>query len=399
MKAAAAMMAVAMTCGLTPASAFAVTGSQVAADGTYTATANVVNPAPDEDEWDDYSVDVAVTVSGGKIAGITATDAPADSASYLAKAVSKKKGISTLLTGQEATEDTVNSWDAVSGATIASAAVKSAAAAALNSAPEAAAPTATPEPTTVPTATPEPTATPAPTATPEPTATPTPEEDEYVYGTANLSYADFYYGELNDVAESDTMDLAAEDKVAAAGMCESGQYDAVSSATNSDRKSHGYALTYWENDGTTGTLIEGVKDVGIRVSKSLYDQAKEAIANGKACNNQLLTIIGSMTVSDTPLTEYKVLNGDGTLGAMVTETTASDATATITTNTKYGNYQIDVNGTVPDVSEIEGVVLETTDGAKYGLEHLENIWLKPAELAFAAESGVVSHGRTIDCGR
>lgn len=118
MKAAAAMMAVAMTCGLTPASAFAVTGSQVAADGTYTATANVVNPAPDEDEWDDYSVDVAVTVSGGKIAGITATDAPADSASYLAKAVSKKKGISTLLTGQEATEDTVNSWDAVSGATI-----------------------------------------------------------------------------------------------------------------------------------------------------------------------------------------------------------------------------------------------------------------------------------------
>ena len=35
---------------------------------------------------------------------------------------------------------------------------------------------------------------------------------EYVYGTVNLSYADYYYGEVNEVAVNATMDLTAADK-------------------------------------------------------------------------------------------------------------------------------------------------------------------------------------------
>lgn len=53
----------------------------------------------------------------------------------------------------------------------------------------------------------------------------------YIYGTVDLSYADFYYGELNDVEASSTMDLTAADKVTASNYRKDGMYDAVSSAT------------------------------------------------------------------------------------------------------------------------------------------------------------------------
>ena len=64
--------------------------------------------------------------------------------------------------------------------------------------------------------------------------------DKYVYGTANLSYADFYYGELNNVKEDTTLDLTSDK---AASYRESGMYDAVSSATTNKYKSF-FSSTY-----------------------------------------------------------------------------------------------------------------------------------------------------------
>ena len=61
----------------------------------------------------------------------------AESDSYFAKAVSKSKGIQKMLVGKAATEDTINGWDSVSGATRTSKAVKEAALAAIKSANEA----------------------------------------------------------------------------------------------------------------------------------------------------------------------------------------------------------------------------------------------------------------------
>ena len=58
-------------------------------------------------------------------------------------------------------------------------------------------------------------------------------ESGFVYGTANIPYADFFYGEMNDVAQNATMQLDAADPVTAAGYREEGMYDAVTSCTNS----------------------------------------------------------------------------------------------------------------------------------------------------------------------
>jgi len=114
MKVKAMSMAVAMSMvvGLCPSTIFAATGSQTAKDGTYTKTAHVARTAEDdenEDEWNEYDVEVSLKVEDGKFSAITVTPGEgynAESDSYFAKAVSKSKGIQKMLVGKAATEDT-----------------------------------------------------------------------------------------------------------------------------------------------------------------------------------------------------------------------------------------------------------------------------------------------------
>ena len=138
----AGLMIAAMTAGVCPTTAFAVTGGQVAKDGTYTATAHVTRTEKDdEDEWDEYDIDVSLTVKDGKFSDITVTPGTGYSTGnkkYLRWAYTDPTGIKTLLEGKEATADTVNGWDAVSGATRTSDAAKKAALKALEQAEEAA---------------------------------------------------------------------------------------------------------------------------------------------------------------------------------------------------------------------------------------------------------------------
>ena len=61
-----------VTATMFPTSAFAVTDSQVAADGTYSSTAHVTRTEEDtDDEWDEYDVNVKLTVKDGKLSDIT----------------------------------------------------------------------------------------------------------------------------------------------------------------------------------------------------------------------------------------------------------------------------------------------------------------------------------------
>ena len=139
----AGLMIAAMTAGVCPTTAFAVTEGQVAADGTYKATAHVTRTEADsDDEWDEYDVEVSLTVADGKFTDITVTptngyNATANS-SYFSKAYDKSKGIKTKLLGQKATSDTVNGWDTKTGATRTSDAVKKAATEVIEKAAEAA---------------------------------------------------------------------------------------------------------------------------------------------------------------------------------------------------------------------------------------------------------------------
>lgn len=226
---------------------------------------------------------------------------------------------------------------------------------------------------------------------------------DMVYGTLNLSYADFYYGELNDTAagEETIPDLEA-DLAAEAGYKETGMYDAVTSATTS--KSKRFDATYFEEiqeNGAAKVKIYGLKDVQVAIPKALYDNILAEKEKGTACANDLYDYVEDMTVSEEAFTEYKVLNADGTFSKMVTEIVVDeDAAATVQTGTAWGNYQLSMENldvTNADLANIMGAVVETEDGARYGLKHLDNLWLQPQEIAFAVEPDFVEpHGNTIE---
>lgn len=111
-----------------------------------------------------------------------------------------------------------------------------------------------------------------------------------------------------------------------------------------------------------------------------------------------------MKLSDTTPSEYKILNGDGTLTAMKSEVIEDTSdTLTIKTQSSYGQYEVDpVTSENSPLSNLDakksllGIIVEDEDGTKYGMEHLENIY-GGGKFSFAVTDGFKEkHGNTID---
>ena len=70
----------------------------------------------------------------------------------------------------------------------------------------------------------------------------------------------------------------------------------------------------------------------------------------------------------------------------------------VETSTKYLRNSRQDEG-FPVNSTIQGIILETTEGYKVGLEHLSNIWVQPYKLSFnvaneAATMGIAKSDNT-----
>ena len=431
MKVKAMSMAVAMSMvvGLCPSTIFAATGSQTTKDGTYTKTAHVARTAEDdenEDEWNEYDVEVSLKVEDGKFSAITVTPGEgynAESDSYFAKAVSKSKGIQKMLVGKAATEDTINGWDSVSGATRTSKAVKEAALAAIKSANEAVTVDTTKLEAAITAAealkeadytadswsamqTKLTAAKAALTAKESQSAVDTAADElnaavkalkkaevaKETYVLMNIPYSEFY----------------AADQVAGA--------DSVSSATKAKTRSTLAAGSYHVNsDGTDITGITypvKISDASVlknytqitddsKLSITVNMKGKETTTeyNGKDALFESASY-SYYILSETP-SYYKeaTVNADGSLSfSEVKGATAqklSDASIDFTTDTKYGDYELDVNGLPKTVNTVYGVVISTKEGDNYGLRHLENIW-KKKELAWSTGFVTTSHGNTLN---
>lgn len=225
--------------------------------------------------------------------------------------------------------------------------------------------------------------------------------NDYVYGTVNLPYADYYYGELNTVPQDATLQLTADDR--AKSLREDGYLDTISSATTSKWKMYGptYYSPHENNDG--GGYIYGVGNCSVAIPKTLYTEAKELLSseNKTQCNNPLLDIVSNFTENENQATpsEYKILNGDGTLTATYdTEVKHIDATTTssIANNTTYGHYQLDItDDNLPDKNDMEGAIFEAIDNngnvSKYALLHSDNLWFQSGHIAFAIKDNFVVH--------
>ena len=119
------------------------------------------------------------------------------------------------------------------------------------------------------------------------------------------------------------------------------------------------------------------------MSTALYNDVQNAISKGVICQNPLMELVSNMTLSEQIPVEYKVINSDGTLSKTIGNTiTVENASATLTTISSWGNYQINFEGFDIDAATVQGAIMETNDGALYGLQHEDNLWIKASELSF-----------------
>ena len=100
-KSLAAVMAASMTMSLLPGTVLADSASGVLADGTYESTAHVTRTAEDDEDenaWDEYDVNVKITVADGKFSDIAVTPGSGyntENATYFKKAATNSKGFKT----------------------------------------------------------------------------------------------------------------------------------------------------------------------------------------------------------------------------------------------------------------------------------------------------------------
>ena len=432
-KALAAVMTASMVTGMAPASVYAASGEQVAKDGTYTQTTHAKDG--DGDGWSEYDVEVSLTVENGKFKEITVTPSrtydSGESKTYLEWAVnannSKRVGIRTKLLNQSATESTINSWDTVSGATYTSKAIKEAALAAIKSAPAADAEvkidttalesaiakaealqkdsyteaswnamqtklTAAKDALTkkesqdaVTTAVSE-----LETAISGLEAAPVTPTEKVEYVLMNIPYADFYASELNNSVAVDSVSSATLNKTRTSSMV-GGSYH----VSQGGEDITGIVFPVKVPEGMDLSKFKQVTDSdSVTISVTNRGQTKETTYTGKDA------LFENASYSYYVLSEAPAYYKEATVDAsgnvsfgkvQGTVNKVSGVTGEFKTTSKYGDYQLNLDGITFDTDEISAVVFSTKEGHDYGMRHVENIW-RGTELAWSTGFTTQVHG-------
>lgn len=189
----------------------------------------------------------------------------------------------------------------------------------------------------------------------------------YTYGTANLTYAEYYSGDVSSVDSIDAVSSATKAKYAIMPNMDTDFVD--------------------ENNNANGYHIVGVKNVVVAVNTDDVETYKQLNP----------TFVETGKDAPTQYKEVKIEDNKATYSKMVMNIvdTVKDANAELLTGTNWGDYQINVTdgekkyirNTREDEgftinSEIQGIILETKTGLKVGMEHLQSIWVQPYEVSF-----------------
>ena len=432
-KALAAVMTASMVTGMAPASVYAASGEQVAKDGTYTQTTHAKDG--DGDGWSEYDVEVSLTVENGKFKEITVTPSrtydSGESKTYLEWAVnannSKRVGIRTKLLNQSATESTINSWDTVSGATYTSRAIKEAALAAIKSAPVADAEvkidttalesaiakaealqkdsyteaswnamqtklTAAKDALTKKESQDAVTkaASELETAISGLEAAPVTPTEKVEYVLMNIPYADFYASELNNSVAVDSVSSATLNKTRTSSLV-GGSYH----VSQGGEDITGIVFPVKVPEGMDLSKFKQVTDSdSVTISVTNRGQTKETTYTGKDALFENASY-SYYVLSEAP-SYYKEAtvdeNGNVSFGKVQgTVNKVSGVTGEFKTTSKYGDYQLNLDGITFDTSKISAVVFSTKEGHDYGMRHLENVW-KGHKIAWCTGFTTSVHG-------
>jgi len=183
------------------------------------------------------------------------------------------------------------------------------------------------------------------------------EENDKVYGTMNIPYADFYSAEIENAYE----------------------VDAVSSATKARDEN---SKAKWQSN-QTGSLDADGKWSGSGIVAGTYNDGNGNIlgvtfpVEADPSDVEKLASYDFKPLDSKPAAYKEVtFDGDKLNISKLVDTNGEQTTegsATVSTSTRYGDYQLNVKG-YPENCDLYGVIVNTTAGDKYALRHLENIW-------------------------
>ena len=221
--------------------------------------------------------------------------------------------------------------------------------------------------------------------------------EDLVYGTVDVSYAQFFYGDINDVDP----EFAATEGNYAASAATADEYDVYTSASKS--KGASYLQSNFSTDAADIPEVEGaqsvflgLKAVNVAINKALLEDVK----NSKETDSDLYKLVNAATWDENataPVT-YKVINSDGTLSktqGKVAVRSVDASSIDLVQIQGYGNYQVNLPGYLlneASTDNVQGIIIETDAGNKYALRALANIWLDVREFAFATAPFTLSHG-------
>lgn len=220
----------------------------------------------------------------------------------------------------------------------------------------------------------------------------TPEVQKEVYVLMNIPYADFY--KADGVAGADTVSSATKQKTRAS--LAAGSYH-----VNSDG-----------SDITGVTFPVKISDVSaLEKYTQIKDDSKVDITTSIKGKESTTTYTGKEALFESTSYSYYILsdvpsyykeatvNADGSFsfgevkGAKTQK--LSDVSTEFSTSSRYGDYQLDIDGLPSEINTVYGVVISTKEGSSYGLRHVENIW-KKTKLAWSTGFVTESHGNTLD---
>ena len=343
-----------------PQASLAVHDAETAQDNTYTGKAAVFTD--DEESWSNYSLDLELTVKDGVIESLNYGSVGSENASYVKRAIkgtSKVKGLEEMLKGQPATYQTVETLDAVSGATCTASAVKEALKSMMAEAPKAE------------------------------------EEDEYTYVYAELTYDEYYAAEPvqnGDSAES-------SDETDTRGEYDKGAFDAVTRATTNhglhrgsfqgavviyDTEGNVYEAAGW--DGKNTIILTDGTTVGFDRGTITIGEETKTMAGYEVTGFKYIPVAVKTSDYEEFKNQYKVVENGETLfgGFSEVNLSAYSETAEVTADTNglkeavknsdgtfsFGERQTGTDSGIKDselkTADISTLGVEVKDSSSYG---------------------------------
>lgn len=203
------------------------------------------------------------------------------------------------------------------------------------------------------------------------------EEEPSTYLLMNIPYSEFYQADVNNDIPVDVFTSATKAKPRTVNLA-AGSYhtdssgDAINGITFPVKVSGAVDLSAFEQVTDSDSL---------EITVSTRGKENTTVFSGKETLFERADY--AYYVLDTVPGFYKEVtqNADGSLSFGETQGAVQtiEAEAELTTESKYGDYQLNIisdalTSTEDKTVTVYGVVLETEEGASYGLRHLENIW-------------------------